>query len=101
MENALQTSQQQHHLQQQLHQEHHIAILQPTYSDNSSVSNNNLINNINSANTFNSTAFDQLPDDICATTVPNNNSPSFDPVHQEDEEEEESHPIAFTNQMFH
>ncbi|XP_016510881.1 LOB domain-containing protein 20-like [Nicotiana tabacum] len=102
MENALQTSQQQHHLQQQqLHQEHNIAILQPTYSNNSSVSNNNLINNINSANTFNSTAFDQLPDDTCATNVPNN-SPSFDPIHQEDEEDEESHnSIAFTNQMFH
>ncbi|KAK4339567.1 hypothetical protein RND71_041029 [Anisodus tanguticus] len=96
--NAFQISQQQ--------QEQHIAILQPSYSNNSSVSNNNLINNINNcASTFNNsaTAFDhQLHgSDTCTA----NNSPSFDPIHQlhdEDEEEEESHnPLAFTNHMFH
>ncbi|XP_059275314.1 LOB domain-containing protein 20 [Lycium ferocissimum] len=90
---------------QQQPQEQHIAILQPSYSNNSSVSNNNLINNINSVSNFNnSTAFDhQLHgSDTCTA----NNSPSFDPIHQlhdeDDEVEEESHnPLAFTNHVFH
>ncbi|PHU10025.1 LOB domain-containing protein 20 [Capsicum chinense] len=98
--NAFQYSQQQQ-------QEQHVAILQPSYSNNSSVSNNiKLINNINGASNFNnstsSTAFDhQLHGS--ADTCTANNSPSFDPIHQlHDDEEEESHnPLAFTNHMFH
>ncbi|XP_015081743.1 LOB domain-containing protein 20-like [Solanum pennellii] len=85
-------------------QEQHIAILQPSYSNNSSISNNNinLINNFNNSTTNN--IFDhQLHGSVTCTA---NNSPSFDPIHQlheeEEEEEEESHnPLAFTNHMFH
>ncbi|MCD7453885.1 hypothetical protein HAX54_022591 [Datura stramonium] len=98
--NAFQISQQ---------QEQHIAILQPSYSNNSSISNNiNLINN-SATNFNNSTAtFDHQLHGSDHTSCTPNNSPSFDPIHQlhdEDEEEEDeeiSHnPLAFTTHMFH
>ncbi|CAN4108659.1 unnamed protein product [Withania somnifera] len=90
--------------------EQHTAILQTSYSDNSSLSNNiNIINGASNFNNSTTTAFDhqQLHGSNTCTA---NNSPSFDPIHQlrdddddeEEEEEEESHnPLAFTNHMFH
>lgn len=95
--NAFQFSQQE--------EEQHIGMVQPSYSNNSSISNNiNLINNFNnSTTTTNVFNHHQLHGSVTCNA---NNSPSFDPIiHQlqdEDEEEEESHnPLAFTNHMFH
>ncbi|KAK4739152.1 hypothetical protein R3W88_002849 [Solanum pinnatisectum] len=92
-----------HNISQQ-QEEQHIAILQPSYSNNSSISNNNinLINNFNNSTTNIFDHHHQLHGSVTCTA---DNSPSFDPIHQlhdEEEEEEESHnPLAFTNHMFH
>ncbi|PIN08087.1 hypothetical protein CDL12_19346 [Handroanthus impetiginosus] len=88
MANALQNSpQQQQHI--------NAAVLQPAYSNNSSASNN-LISMHSFSHNFGS-----------EITAPSN---SFEPIphlsgqalHDEDEEEEESHdPLAFANHIFH
>ncbi|GFY98041.1 LOB domain-containing protein 20 [Actinidia rufa] len=93
--NAFQNTKQQQ--QQQQHQHQHIAVLQPAYSNNSSTSNNQLIN----TTTFNPSF------DLTAETAPS--SHSFEPPQLsrrpsqdgEEGEEESRDPVAFANHSLH
>ncbi|XP_043718486.1 LOB domain-containing protein 20 [Telopea speciosissima] len=95
MVNALQSIQQ-HQQNQPLHQPPNFAVLQPAYSNNSSVSNN-LVNLSSLSSNF---------DIAVETTAPS--SRSFDPLQlsrlsqeEEDEEDETHNPAALANQILH
>ncbi|CAA3031050.1 LOB domain-containing 20 [Olea europaea subsp. europaea] len=96
MVNALQNSPS----QPQHHQQQHVSVLQPAYSNTSSASNNNLIN-INNFSTTTSLEQTAAPSNSLEPSRRTFPSGQDDEEEEEEEDDESRDPIAFTNQIFH